>query len=259
MNALTQQIIHDLRRVDDRTDTTELRNHFESVLDTYIQGNYPCGYEESTLMCSILDSFPQEQGHNCLGCNLEEQSALVIRFLADYDKLVNQQAVATQFHWLLYLLAERYNQYIEMMKIPEETKQRHFKVFQQVIQWANFIKHPKAFVLVHHPEYYFDGIDIDSSWQEKVIAEARTNKQLIDNDFVKQYYAGGDNNPKLFAALSNKENVVVLFPNPLKLMQAFVKAQQEFVNLIKENKVFRDIIGNKATLKAAFVEQPNQP
>ncbi|QPH37887.1 hypothetical protein [Pedobacter endophyticus] len=252
MEELTKKVLEELKRFDEFNDTQVLQQHYKAVLDAYIVGNYPMGFEGETLMCSIHEVCSDDNSHNCVGCNLQEQSSLIIRFLSGYASFASEHAVSIHFHMLLYLLAERYNQYIEMMDIPIAAKSRHFKIFQKVIHWANFIKHPKAFVLVHHPQYFIDGIDTDPQRQKERIHEARENKHLIDDSFVSEYYAGSEHNGKLMTALAKKENVIVLFPDPLQLIESFVKAQQEFVSLIVDNKVFREIITNKANLRASF-------
>lgn len=112
-------------------------------------------------------------------------------------------------------------------------------------QWANFIKHPKAFMLVHHPTFIFEGFKIPAeSWKFK---KSDDYEIKIDSDFVKEYYSGGDKNKKLYDKLIKKEDVLVVLPNPVKLMTEFCNAQKYFVELICGNQVFRDLLSEKAT------------
>jgi hypothetical protein len=242
MTDLVKQVLEEQQLSEDKEQTENLQRLYKQVLEAYIAGNYPGGPEGETLMCSIHDAF--QDGHNCVGCNLNEQSGLLIRYLAGYPHFKDLQLVSVQFHLHLYLLAERYLTYIELIKLHESQRGRYFSVFQKVIHWANFLKHPKSFVLVHHPSYLIAGL--------KEEQHDRSDFVVIDDEFVKTYYADGELNGKLRGKLAKKENVMVRFPDPIGLIGEFVKAQQKFVELIKENAVFREILSDEASIKDSF-------
>lgn len=241
MTDLVKQVLEDLHSWEDEEQTNNLQNLYGKVLETYIEGNYPNGSEGQTLMCSIHDAF--QDGHNCVGCNLNEQSNLLIRYLTGYPHFNDLQLVSVQFHLHLYLLAERYLTFIELIKLHESQRGRYFSVFQKVIYWANFLKHPKSFVLVHHPSYL---IAVKDQRYD------RSDFLVIDDEFVKTYYAGSVHNSKLRGKLANKQNVMVIFPNPVHLIAEFVKAQQKFVELIKQNAVFREILSDEASIRESL-------
>jgi len=242
MTDLTRAVLAERKVWDGAIDTERLQQLYAEVLDLYIAGNYPDGAQGTTLMCAIHDAFTE--GHNCVGCNLEEQSVLLIRFLAGNQHFSSVHLASVQFHMLLYLLAERYLTYIEFMELPKSQFARNFTIFQRIVQWANFLKHPKSFVLAHHPSYRIDGLEDGPAETSAYV--------MIDDKFVKTYYSGGDNNGKLRGQLAKRENVLVSFPNPVELIRGFVTAQQKFVELIAENKIIRELLADEATIKKRF-------
>lgn len=246
-------MIKDIKSWSYPEEQTELKQTFMQVLDTYVEANYPHNDTGNSLMCSIHDSF--KVGHNCVGCNLQEQTNLLIRFLANYNTFEDIHLTATQFHLLLYLKASRINTYIDYIELQQSHRYRHFGAFQQAVRWANFLKHPKSFMLVHHASYLIDGLNASAAYYNDIIETAKQKKLLIDDDFVKEFYSGTDQNQKLHIRLSNKEGVVVLFPNPIELMKRFVGAQAKFVELIRDNALIREILDDKASIKAHFINE----
>ncbi|QJW98410.1 hypothetical protein [Frigoriglobus tundricola] len=76
-----------------------------------------------------------------------------------------------------------------------------FTPFRDVHKWANFLKHPKAFLLVHHPVYFYTGMPEFGRSKHSLV---------IDQAFVGEYYSGSDKNAKLHGQLKNKRDVAVL-------------------------------------------------
>lgn len=215
-----------------------IREEFEKVFKVFVEHNYP--EEGDTLMCSIHQSF-HDEGHNCVACNLEESADLIASYLKNYKVFESSFSVFTSYIWFLYLMAIRIEEYINIMSLPEGVQQKKFGIFQKIKRWANFIKHPKAFMFVHHPCYSFEGLPIPSSCDEN------QHEIIIDDKFVKEFYSNGNKNGKLITKLTNKEGVRVEFPNPVNLMEEFVIAQKNFVDLICENKLIQEILEEKAT------------
>jgi hypothetical protein len=215
---------------------------FKKAFDIYESKNYP--EESDSLMCSIHNSFEEKGGHCCVGCNMEESSKQIINFLKNYSTFSTAIETFPTFILLLYLMVERIDEYLNMMELQKSIREKNFKVFSLIKQWANFIKHPKGFMLVHHPSYIYQGFKPSD---EMLSYKNIENYDLtIDNAFVKEYYSGGDNNKKLYDKLTRKENVIVIFPNPAELIEDFYKAQIFFVNLICQNPIFQDLLMQKA-------------
>lgn len=222
----------------DPEEQEHIRQEFKIVFEIFVAHNYP--KEKDTLMCSIHESFHGE-GHNCVACNLEESSKLIANYLKNYNRFETPDSVFTSYIWFLYLMTTRMEEYIEIMCLAESIKQKKFGVFQKVKRWANFIKHPKAFIFVHHPCYSFEGTPVPPG------CDGSHHEIIINDEFVKEFYSGGQNNGKLRGKLAKKEGVMVEFPNPVTLMAEFVKAQKNFVELICDNKMIRELLDEKAT------------
>lgn len=222
----------------DLEELVHVRQEFKKVFEIFVAHNYP--KDKETLMCSIHESFHGD-GHNCVGCNLEKSSKLIANYLKQHETFETPDYVFTSYIWFLYLMTTRMEEYIDIMSLPESVKQKKFGTFQKVKRWANFIKHPKAFMFVHHPCYSFEGTPVPAGCDD-IHYEV-----VINDEFVKEFYSGGQNNGKLMRKLAKIEGVMVEFPNPVVLMEEFVITQKNFVELIYDNKMIRELLDEKAT------------
>lgn len=247
MKKLTKSVLKNEELLQDRADVEILQKIYEETLDIFVESNYPDGHSGDSLMCSIHQQFPH--GHNCVACNLNVQNKLIERYLFGFKSFIDLHLVSANFIMLLYLMVERYQTYFTMIELPEAYRKRYFNVFQKVVQWANFLKHPKSFMLSVHAGYFIENhimpkSPLPSEEQKKVV--------VIDGQFAKEYYSGANNNPKLYRLMKKQENVHVIFPDPINLIKEFVIAQKKFVELIAQNEIIRDLLNDEATVSEYF-------
>lgn len=258
MKSLTKAVIKQLSTYHDDDISKELSKLYEKVLDELAVASYPKGVGQNSLMCGIHDYF--KEGHNCVACNLNVYNSLLLRYLSNFKNLADIHLTSTNFHLLLYLLVERYKTYFEIIQLQESYRLKHFHVFQKITCWANFLKHPKAFMFAHHAFYWIKGLEYNSEhWFYNQLESAKKHNKLIDDKFVKEFYFGFKNNNKLDKLLSKNEEFVVVFPNPLELIKEFITAQNKFVLVIKENEIVREILDNKATIRDFFENEESMP
>jgi len=217
-------------------------------------------FGESSKACTLHDVFKRfhDGGHNCLGCNFDECTDLITRFLERHEKLDNIQFDITVYLLLLYLFIERVEVVLDIVQVPEPYRAKHFKIFTQIRKWANFIKHPKSFVLTHHPTYDYEGsgIEYDGVFSLK-----------INDPIVEKYYKGLKTqqdhkirNKELYELLKGSpESIIVIFPNIKTITQKFCVAINIFYDLIKKNDVYIDLLNDETTLVKYFEsEETNQ-
>lgn len=204
-----------------------------------------------TLMCSIHASFP-ENCHNCIGCNLERDVLRIQRFL---DRLVSpvrlyktEAEIGTEtvgrpmaeidlesdyplFVQCLVYLIDSIDAYVKMIdqRLVEDSKIETVKAVRVIRWWGNFFRHPKGFLLAHHPSFTF---------------EERGHKDcnVIDTAFVRDHYSAANKNDR---GIDNKVKhkgaaVVVILPMPLKLVEATVQYAKWFHTLVVENPFLRE-------------------
>jgi len=168
---------------------------------------------ETPIACKIHDAFGGLNGehHNCLGCNFSDSTWLISNYLKKYEEMTDIQQDFTIYILLQYLIVERMDTVLEILQVPEKYREKHFKVFQQIRKWANFIKHPKSFILTHHPEFDFE----NSGYEYEKEFSVKINEQ-----FVETYYKGQKNpednkrtNKELYNKLKNKKDIIVMFPD----------------------------------------------
>lgn len=202
---------------------------------------------EYSNLCEIHKIFQREEGetsHSCVACNLADISDYLLRSLNNLGVITNQFDAFVSFCLPAYLLVERFEEVFRIIKLPDYYEQRHFQNLKLIRRWANFLKHPKAFLFVHHPQYYFeDEVSVDASEKKYTV---------IDSDFVKEHYTGDAKNTKLYSTLTNKDQVIVLFPSLLQLTEGLIDAQNHFIDIITNNKVFREVLTEKSVLVNYF-------
>jgi hypothetical protein len=237
MKKLTREIIEEHYSL--INETSELKEIFQKVLVYFLDFHHfkNKAKENDTLFCGIHNNFSKEH-HNCVACNLNDANRRIEEFLLNYRLFSDNFSVFSNFIFLLYLQVEYFLEYLNIIQIPEKYKQKNFHLLYTIKRWGNFLKHPKAFILVHHPvwEYESENYNIDKS------------KITIDNKFVNTYFAGESKNNDLRKQLKGKENITVLFPNPYKMIVDFCAVQKEFIELIAKNKLVIDILNDEATL-----------
>lgn len=195
----------------------------------------------SPLSCEIHDYFDNENNHNCLGCNLAEIESQYISFLKHYKRFHSENESFTLYILLSYLLVERIEQVMKLMELPESYRLEKFKTLITIRRWANFIKHPKSYMLVHHPSYIHEN--------DPLIEGLKEGKIQINTGFIETYYNGESKNKELFKILENKTNVLVVYPNIEELTQCFCLEIRIFIDLIRDNSVFRHILNQKSTIE----------
>lgn len=202
--------------------------------------------------CRIHEAFGGVDGnhHNCLGCNFADSTTLILRFLERNEELTDIQQDMTVYILLLYLLVERIEIVFDIIQLPAPYQEKHFKVFQQVRKWSNFIKHPKSFILTHHSFYDFEG---SGTINEKEFTET------INEQFVEKFYKGQKDpsdqkktNKELYSRLRNKKDVLVLFPDIAKLTDKICYSYNKFVDLILTNNAYTEILNDETTISSHF-------
>lgn len=236
----------------------ELKKQIENSRKIFKEKMLECESEDvDTLMCSINQAFGEfhTNGHNCLGCNLQDDVDWIESFLEQaneknyfYGKM-HIEFFFKSYLFHLYLLTEKIFEIKKIIGLPMSYKEKEFEVFRTIKLWANFFKHPKAFILTHHPKYFFDN---NLETIEKL--EKNSDNKIIDLKFIKKYYSGEDRNKykNLTSELRNNSNVKVILPSIDILTKDFCNACAIFIEVIKENKAYKEILSDLTTLENFF-------
>jgi len=182
--------------INSEPDNIRTQNVTKEAYEIYTAEIYP---NNESIMCEIHDSFQKngDKAHNCIGCNFAEFTRLLQTSLANYPNVETQLESFSSALLYSYLLVERFDEIFKIVGLPEAYKKRHFQIFGKIRRWTNFLKHPKAFILVHHPVFVFEN-DVKLEESDKEII------QIIDQDFIDLYYGGDVNNAKLYNLLMLK-------------------------------------------------------
>ncbi len=190
----------------------------------------------SSFYCRLFDLFHdyhfEQEGktsHNCIGCNLEEGARNIELFFKYNNQVESVKYFLTLYTLLFYLQAERLAViYKEAGIIIYDGKfdWSKFPVLQRIKYWANFFKHPKFYMLLHHPIFYIDG---DPDVPNFLI------NGIIDDEFIHKFYKSDKQNAELKLLLGNKDNFIVLFPNMLELTKSLCIEFESIIHVIEGN------------------------
>lgn len=188
----------------------------------------------SSFYCRLFDLFHdyhfEKEGktsHNCIGCNLEEGARNIELFFKYNNEVESVKYFLTLYTLLFYLQAERLAViYKEAGIINYDGKfdWSKFPVLQLIKYWANFFKHPKFYMLLHHPIFYLDG---DPDVPNFLI------NGMIDDEFIHKFYKSDKQNAELKLLLGNKDNFIILFPNMLELTKSLCMEFESIIYVIE--------------------------
>ncbi len=222
--------------------------HFERTYQVFKECAFSGG---EPVLCQLHDAFGtfDSPHHNCLGCNFADSTELILNFLGTYHMQRNIQFAFSTFMVLAYLLVERMDTVLNIVELNKGYRGRHFGVLLSIRKWANFLKHPKAFILTHHPRFTYVGAP---DCREQVASA----DVVIDRDFVDRYYSNDEKDRELYRVLENKERVLVVFPSAVDTAEKLCAAMADCVSLIRDNKVYREVLEGRSTFRDYWMDAP---
>lgn len=216
-----------------------VRNQFR---DAFLILQQEAIVDNDPVMCQLHDAFGTYDTfhHNCLGCNFADSTWLIHNFLRTYELQETIQYAYSTLIILAYLLVERIDTFFNAIELNKAYRDQHFKILLEIRRWANFLKHPKAFLLTHHPTFTFYSSPKNGGLRENASV-------VIDRAFIDKYYANDEKNKELYRELENKENVLVVFPDAVWLVQNLCEAMHNCVAIIRDNPVYRAVVETRTT------------
>lgn len=152
----------------------------------------------------------------------------VLRFLDRWEQYPDEDETLTQYFTMMSLLQERVDTLIRTLDISKKALHRHFRSFEVIRCWANFVRYPKAFMYVPFPDYY---MELNRDFIQE---QCQPGDVIIDSDFVLQFYAGEELIPDeaLNAILSSARNVRVEVPDLALLTSQICKAMRKLIEML---------------------------
>jgi hypothetical protein len=206
---------------------------------------------EKSVFCKIYDAFADfnsqkglsDTSHNCIGCNFEEGARTIDYFLQSNKGCSNIQYYLNLYSFLFYAEAERlaviYKE-IGYTNSKLDFDWERFPNLQLIKYWANFFKHPKAYMFLHHPDYH---IDSDPNKPNFMIT------LVIDNDFVKRFYKAGAKNEELRELLVNKARVKIFFPDLIDTTKILCDEFDKIITALTTNEVIIEKLNDYTTIE----------
>jgi hypothetical protein len=201
------------------------------------------------VMCHLHNVFGtfDTSHHNCLGCNFADSTQLILSFLRTYELQDTIQYAYSTFIILASLFVERIYTLFRFIHLDNTCGDERFKTLLEIRTWANFVKHPKAFFLTHHPSFSFDGSPRNRNLGEHACV-------VIDHCFVENYYKSEARNKELYERLENKQNVLVIYPDVVRLVRALCECMHNCVTLICDNPKYLTALKDRATFENYWID-----
>jgi len=214
---------------------------------------------KKSLYCDIYSAFEKYNQtkrnntslivHNCIGCNFEEGALAINYFLETNKNCTNVQYYLNLYSFLFYAQAERLAVIYKEIGFTNNKSDFDWEAFpnlQLIKYWANFFKHPKSYMFLHHPLYF---LETDPHKPNFNISP------IIDNNFVKQFYRAGSDNNQLRQILENKENATVFFPDLIEMTKTLCEEFEKIIGVISSDKSALERLDGYTTVDSGlFVE-----
>lgn len=199
-----------------------------------------------------------ELDHNALGNNMDDSVEDVVAYLDSYSgENENIRRDITDYLLKLYLVIERVYEVMNIMgltkghhpkdgQIPLDYKQATdgMKAMREIKQWANFIKHPNAFLWCHEPEYFCESLGNASPEYE--------NSFIVNQDTVNKYYKlDQKKHRELYGMIANKDMVCVIFPEIGLLTERFCQGVKDFCDTAT-SPLYKSILKDRSTYENYF-------
>lgn len=185
--------------------------------------------------------------HNCIGCNFEEGARNILLFF-NFNKEVNSEKYfLTMYTLLFYLQAEKLGVIYKEIGYSKNSRGKIefdwtlFPELQRIKFWANFFKHPKSFMLLHHPLFFIEG--------DPYIPNFLVNG-VINEQFIHKYYKGDNHNDDLRFTLENQENFIVIFPSILEFTKSLCTEFERIIHTISNDKKVIEQLAPHTTIKS---------
>jgi len=233
--------------------TVECAEYFEKWLYPSDERNKLTGSKKSIydiLYATFSDNYKRKTGkpqiiaHNCIGCNFEDSALTILYFLNSNRNCPHIAYYINLYTFLFYGHAERLAVIYQEIGYIDSNKKfdwSSFPVLQSIKYWANFFKHPKSAMLLHHPDFF---IDTDPSKPNFMINE------IINDKFIKTYYKGDKTNEELREKLANKNHVKIFYPDLVETTRQLCNEFSKIVDTIINNQGFIDKLEPYTTIKS---------
>ncbi|HRH37084.1 MAG TPA: hypothetical protein PK760_01990 [Flavobacteriales bacterium] len=180
--------------------------------------------------------------HNALACQMDSGLRRVHRFITTTEHDDDVEYSLNMFILILYLEVEKLHTVFRVLGITHDWVQENWPILVEIRKWANFVKHPKGFLFTHHPNCIIEGQP----------SRGHTDRPFVLNyDFVVRLYNHEDDQrwKQTIKELANKDDVVVVFPDPDRVAREYIAVCQSFCDKIKVNEHFKGILRRITTIE----------
>lgn len=169
--------------------------------------------------------------HNCLPCNLADGANLIQYFLKNNLNCENIRFFINTYSIILYQQAERFGVIYCQLDYRTNKNEFDWSLFpnlQKIKYWANFFKHPKSFMFIHHPTFHIENYQDNPNFMFD---------GYVNSEFVKKYFSGPKFNLQLESLLLNKD-FKVFFPDLIDFTKLICDESENLINTILSNEEY---------------------
>lgn len=199
--------------------------------------------QRQSIMCRVYESLVEgEFGCNALGNNLHEAMEDVKEFLECGPRSSKPERDIRDYLMRLYFVVEKVYDALKVIKLDHEQFKLStdgMRAMRDIKQWANFFKHPGAFLWCHDPAYHCNSYEL---------LDGGSHGFVLNQEAVNEYYRSDQKkHDKLHQVLENATDVHVVFPELVELTKRFCCGVHDFCGTISAP-FFRDALRRKSTI-----------
>ena len=179
----------------------------------------------------VLKQRKSEQ--NSFAYSLADSIHLIANFLNKNKTLRDIQEDYSSFILLQNLLVNRLDTILDIVKMPNEIREKEFKIFQQINAWAYFLKPHTAFISKYPTIYVFENNIRAHDFESYSL--------IVNNYFVNKYNKAQLNRSNFFTGLTkmgynleriNEKPILLILPNISEITNQLCDAINKFVDVI---------------------------
>jgi hypothetical protein len=202
----------------------------------YENGGIPAVFK----LHQVLKQRKSEQ--NSFAYSLADSIHLIANFLNKNKTFRDIQEDYSSFILLQNLLVNRLDTILDIVKMPNEIREKEFKIFQQINAWAYFLKPHTAFISKYPTVYVFENNIFSHDFEAYSL--------IVNNDFVIKYNNAQLNRSNFLTELTkkgynleriNEKPILLILPNITEITNQLCDAINKFIDLFLSDKKYIDL------------------
>lgn len=205
--------------------------------------------EHGTVLCELVEYIDDKNDvyHNCLGCNLDVTLSNLMNVVDVYSATgfpeanarIEIHAMWTSLILNLHMVEQEMEEALRYSGLSYEAIRSNFEVIPRVKVLANFLKHPKTRLFLHHPLFIFSSSELteEGAYAKNIsiLKKQYDRNSIVTESELKRYYTNSNKDTEFISKYANQGNVVILLPSVADVFYELTSSIVKLVSIYKTN------------------------